>query len=115
MIYRNPSLLALAQDAPCMVRLPRCERWAGVVAAHSNRQRHGKGRGIKSHDCFIAFACHACHYEIDQGSTLSREERADAWVRGFEAMLVYLWAGGLVQVTLKRERIAAELKGTPDR
>lgn len=106
MNYRNRALLELAQDAPCFVRLWKCDGRANVVAAHSNRQRHGKGRGIKAHDCFIAFACHSCHYKIDQGNELTREQRADAWERGFEGTLLHLWRSGLIQVTPKHTRAA---------
>jgi len=43
--------------------------------------RHGKGRGIKADDTKIASLCHACHMELDQGSTLSRMEREKMWMR----------------------------------
>ena len=74
--YRNPKLLKLAKDQPCML----CGAQDGtVVAAHSNWSEHGKGMSIKAHDCFIAFLCHMCHAEIDQGSRLTKEERKDQW------------------------------------
>lgn len=38
-----------------------------IVAAHSNQQKHGKGMGIKAHDCFIAYLCHECHQSYDSG------------------------------------------------
>jgi hypothetical protein len=62
-----------------------------IVAAHSNQSRHGKGMSIKAHDCFIAFLCNRCHYEIDQGSKLSKEERIDLWQRAHEATLLHLF------------------------
>jgi hypothetical protein len=38
-----------------------------IVAAHSNQSRHGKGLGLKAHDCFVAFLCAHCHHWLDQG------------------------------------------------
>ena len=49
-----------------------------VQAAHTN-WGHGKGRGIKSDDNRIAALCLKCHYEVDQGKNLSREERQEMW------------------------------------
>lgn len=48
-------------------------------AAHSNQAKHGKGRSIKASDEFTAALCLKCHYEIDQGKNLSREERQEMW------------------------------------
>jgi hypothetical protein len=50
-----------------------------VVAAHSNQLRDGKGRGLKASDAAIAAMCYSCHYDIDQGSKLSKQERIDVW------------------------------------
>jgi hypothetical protein len=76
MNYRNKRLLELARQLPCQV----CGRSDGTVAAaHSNRQMDGKGTGIKANDYRIAAMCAACHFEIDNGNNLSREERQDMW------------------------------------
>ena len=48
-------------------------------AAHSNQLKHGKGRGIKASDEFTAALCLKCHYELDQGKNLSKEERIEMW------------------------------------
>ena len=37
-----------------------------IVAAHSNSQHDGKGKGIKAEDIYIAFLCHTCHVAYDQ-------------------------------------------------
>lgn len=50
-----------------------------VVAAHSNQGIHHKGRGVKADDSAIASLCSRCHYELDQGSQLSRAERQRMW------------------------------------
>jgi len=61
--YRNPKLLKLAKDAPCM----NCGIMDGtIVAAHSNQLRDGKGTGIKSHDFRCSFLCSMCHARIDK-------------------------------------------------
>lgn len=49
-----------------------------VQAAHSN-WGSGKGRSIKADDNQVAALCLKCHYEIDQGKDLSREERKKRW------------------------------------
>jgi hypothetical protein len=49
-----------------------------VQAAHTN-WGGGKGRGIKADDNLVAALCLRCHYEIDQGTKLSKVERQLAW------------------------------------
>ena len=51
-----------------------------VQAAHTN-WGGGKGRGIKADDNLVAALCLRCHYEIDQGSKLSKEERMEKWLK----------------------------------
>ena len=46
-------------------------------AAHSNW--HGKGMGIKASDEMVAALCLRCHYEVDQGKTLTKQQRRDLW------------------------------------
>lgn len=48
-------------------------------AAHSNQLIHGKGRGIKASDEFTAALCLKCHYELDQGKNLTKEQRTEMW------------------------------------
>ncbi len=75
-MYRNKKLLEVVRESPCQV----CNAKNGtVVAAHSNQLRDGKGRGLKASDAAIAAMCYSCHYDIDQGSKLSKQERIDVW------------------------------------
>ena len=69
-IYRNQSLLDLAEGEECLLRVPRyCQGGTDTtVACHSNLLRDGKGKGIKAHDWCIAFGCGPCHWFIDQSS-----------------------------------------------
>lgn len=49
-----------------------------VVAAHSNQAKHGKGRGIKASDQFVAALCFRCHQEVDQGQ-MDKATRLAIW------------------------------------
>lgn len=96
--YRNPALLRAIHSLPCTARIEGvCEGGYGEPA-HSNQSRHGKGKSIKAHDCFVAAMCRACHREIDQGHRLNREERNEIWQRAFEATLLMLWDRGALWV-----------------
>jgi len=53
-------------------------------AAHSNWAEHGKGRGIKASDEFVAALCQTCHAELDQGQHLSKDQRRQLWEAAFE-------------------------------
>jgi hypothetical protein len=65
--YRNQAVLDVARHVEeCLF----CGKRDGtVVAAHSNQSRHGKGGGLKAHDCFVAYLCHACHDAVDAART----------------------------------------------
>ena len=72
---RNKRLLEAARHIPCQ----HCGAEDGtVVAAHSNEGIHGKGRGIKASDEFIAALCFTCHANLDQGK-MSKQERTQMW------------------------------------
>jgi hypothetical protein len=88
--FRSPELLKLASGQSCTIKLPGCVG-GPCVACHSNQAKHGKGRSVKAHDCFIAFGCDHCHREIDQGKTLSREQKFDAWERAHIATMLIIF------------------------
>lgn len=56
---------------------------AGVTWAHSNQQRHGKGKSIKACDRFVAALCQRCHMDLDQGSQMDERERLVMWTLAF--------------------------------
>ena len=92
-MYRNKSLLEIARSFPCT----HCGAIDGtVVAAHSNQLRDGKGRGIKAHDYRIASLCHKCHYEIDQGKKLSKEEKIEFWEAAHRKTIACLFEQGFL-------------------
>lgn len=71
-----------------------------VVAAHSNQAKHGKGRGIKASDQYIAALCHACHAALDQGAHLTEAERVEMWDRAHAKTVHELLACGLWPVDI---------------
>jgi len=73
---RDKRLLKMVASLPCK----NCGADYHVQAAHSNWSEHGKGKGIKASDYYTAALCLKCHYEIDQGSHLSKEERKNLWL-----------------------------------
>lgn len=95
MTFRSKALLDAARDAPeCMG----CGKHndGTVVAAHSNRLTDGKGRGIKAADYRVAYLCHNCHSEIDQGAHMSRAERIEAWEEAHRKTIGWLFESGKV-------------------
>lgn len=66
--YRSEKWLALVR------RLEYCVlcHHSGIQAAHRNA---GKGMGQKTDDSLVAALCVACHTELDNGKSLSRDER----------------------------------------
>ena len=73
---RSQKLLKAVASLDCQ----NCGSGHMVQAAHSN-WGGGKGRGIKADDNLAAALCLNCHYEIDQGKTLTKDERQDIWSR----------------------------------
>jgi len=92
-MYRNKKLLELVRQSPCQ----HCGvRDGTVVAAHSNQLRDGKGRGIKAHDYRIAALCYRCHADLDQGASLSREERVNMWEEAHRKTVGWLFDNNFI-------------------
>lgn len=103
MNYRNRALLNCAADAPCQ----NCGAdGRTVVAAHSNKQIHGKGMGFKAHDCFVAFLCNECHdwydgrssYSVDPSGNWDTAERDLMFQRAMNRTWLWLWQNDKVRV-----------------
>lgn len=77
----NKAYLDACRDELCFIRIPGVciGGMETTVPAHSNQARHGKGMGLKANDRYTVPACHACHAEIDQGNTFTREEKFALW------------------------------------
>lgn len=99
-MFRSPKLLQAARGQECKVEIPTICNGdpATVVAAHANWQEYGKGGALKANDCFIAWACSACHAAIDEGNKLNYEEKRHYWQRGFERTVLAMFENGIVKV-----------------
>lgn len=65
-VYRNRELCdAIASLEWCSV----CGTVGHVTHCHDNRQKYGKGRGIKASDAAQFAGCSACHSMIDNGKS----------------------------------------------
>lgn len=73
---RSQKLLKLVASLECQS----CGSGHMVQAAHTN-WGDGKGRGIKADDNKVAALCLTCHYEVDQGKNLTKEQRQDLWTK----------------------------------
>jgi hypothetical protein len=94
-MYRNKDLLEIVRQSPCQA----CGRVDGtVVAAHSNQLRDGKGRGLKAHDYRIAAMCFSCHSNLDQGNTMSKEERVEMWDEAHRKTIGWLFENDRLKV-----------------
>ena len=76
---------------PCQV----CGLEGSTQAAHSNQAKHGKGRGIKASDEYTAALCFRHHFLLDQGQSLTKEERVDMWDKAHQKTIEALLDRGL--------------------
>jgi hypothetical protein len=58
-----------------------------VVAAHRNQ---GKGMGIKNSDALVAALCYRCHFQLDQGGALNKEQKRSLWDQSYIVTMQYL-------------------------
>ena len=94
-MYRNKKLLERLRDSPCQA----CGVSDGtVVSAHSNQLRDGKGRGIKANDYRVAALCVRCHYEYDQGRSMSKDERTEFFEAAHRKTIGWLFENGYLEV-----------------
>ncbi len=97
--YRSRKLLDLCQGQPCMLMLPCCTGGGeDTVPCHSNQLVHGKGMSEKAGDQFAVPGCAACHRELDQGFTMNKGMKADAWNLAYWRWQRRLWELELVKV-----------------
>lgn len=80
MNYRNKCLTDSAKHEACVS----CGN-PNACWCHSNKYRHGKGRGIKAHDIFGFYGCLKCHDWFDgrskeQPPTTFYWENIDDWL-----------------------------------
>lgn len=99
--YRSRRFLDLAHDMhECTLQIPgACIGYSpdGLEPCHSNWQEEGIGIGIKADDIFAA-GCHACHVEIDDRASLTRDEKIWFWRRGVIRTVRQLLKAGKLKV-----------------
>lgn len=102
-MHRDRPWLDFLRTLPCMLRIPRVctgDRNSSVPA-HSNHQRHGRGKDLKSHDVFTVPACNECHAWYDIGPA-GREEKYNAFQFALERLWKHLHALGIGKWRPKR-------------
>lgn len=88
-IYRSKKwLAAVGQIDQCVL----CGAW-GTQVAHRNES---KGMGLKTDDCATAALCIQCHHEIDNGKSLTRDERRQQMDRAIVLTVIQIARSGLV-------------------
>ena len=97
-IYRNPKLLALARFAPICFGCHKMNDGT-IVACHSNQIRDGKGTGIKSHDYRIAMLDSECHYKLDNGKDLTKEQRLEMFEKAHRETIGWLFESGKIVIS----------------
>lgn len=90
---RSELWLAAVRSIPTCMKCGRCRK---SQAAHQNQ---GKGIGWKVPDCLTAALCDECHFEIDNGSTLTLEIRRALLARAQQKTLVYLFTHDMIGAT----------------
>lgn len=84
MIFRSEKWLAAVRS---IGRCMHCDCVCQPDPAHRNE---GKGVGLKQHDSLVAALCRECHRLLDQGSSLTREERRSMWNRAYVRTMEWL-------------------------
>lgn len=87
---RSRALLAAVRKLPCQ----HTGKTVDVEASHSNWPQHGKAGAIKADDNRIAALHRDVHQMLDQGSTLSAEERQRIWWQAHVSTVRALVAAG---------------------
>ena len=77
---RSKKHLQNVASLPCQI----CYVEGRTQASHSNQAIHGKGRSIKASDEFTAAICVEHHYEIDSGTSLTKQQRIDMWNEAYQ-------------------------------
>ena len=76
-----------------------------VCGAHANWAEYGKGKSIKASDDKCASLCHRCHSALDQGSSMTRDERKTLWERAhrrtMDELISRSWSDRKLRATLE--------------
>lgn len=86
---RDKRLRAMCQAMPCQ----HCGA-SGADWAHSNWLEHGKAKGKKASDLYVAALCWPCHSWLDQGKGNAADKRA-MWDAAHASTVAHAMAHGL--------------------
>lgn len=104
--YENRRLLDLCQGAPCHLQYPGCTGGtspdAPSVPCHDNRQEGGRGFAYKSHDHLAVPGCPSCHFQHDEGTTYTAEQKGEVMDRAQRKWLSGLLARGVIEIRVLR-------------
>jgi hypothetical protein len=79
--YENRKLLDLCRGEPCELNYPGCTGGTNPdrpsVPCHPNWLEDGKGVGYKGHDHLAVPGCPDCHYQHDQGTLYTTEQKKE--------------------------------------
>ena len=78
--YRNEKLRRAVASLPCQ----NCGLEGSTQASHSNQLQDGRGIGHKTSDSMLAALCDRCHYAVDYGKDLTREEKREIWDKAYK-------------------------------
>ena len=101
---RSKKLLKLVAGLDCQA----CGSGQMVQAAHTN-WGGGKGRGIKADDNLVAALCLKCHFEVDQGKDLTKDERQLMWYLAHNLTIAKLCEQGKWPADIPVPTIEAQL------
>ncbi len=101
--YHNQKLLDLARECPHCMNCGTLNH-GQVVGCHSNKIKHGKGMGIKSHD-LVAYLCPHCHDYVDGRSSpkATQDERDACYFEAVYKSVVWLLQEGWISLNKAHE------------
>ena len=104
--FRSKKHLKLVASLPCQV----CGIENQTQAAHSNWAKlGGKAKSLKASDEYTAALCLKCHYEIDQGKDLTKDERQLMWYLAHNLTVAKLCERGLWPADIPVPTMEAQL------
>lgn len=92
--WRSKQHLKNVASLPCQ----NCGLEGETQAAHSNLAIHGKGRSLKASDEFTVALCFACHYDLDAGHRLTKDEKHQMYFKALRNTWLELLERDLVVV-----------------
>lgn len=95
--YRNENLRRAVASLPCQ----NCGLEGSTQASHSNQLQDGRGIGHKTSDAYTCALCPACHYAIDYGKDMTREEKKEMWNKAYKKTMRALIERELLVVNVK--------------